>query len=266
MINDLRWARRRVAEWPLEEATWRTLEAGVRRVDRRGRAGLVHSLDQPDDAVFHDWRKWAKDQRYHTQLLRDTWPALVTPLADQLGELGDLLGQDHDLTVLRQTVLQDMTRPIRASTLQALLGQPPPAPAGPPRARPAVGRRVYVEPPAAFAHRVRGYWHAWRPEPALGTPAPAVPAVTGATVPEPVVDYACDTGEGPLWHPLEQRLYWVDIPRGRLFRYDPAGVPTRSASARRTPSAASRSRGTAACCCSWPEARSGPGGPASSST
>lgn len=40
--------------------------------------------------------------------------------------------------------------------------------------------------------------------------------------PEMLCDYACETGEGPLWHPQEQRLYWVDIPAGRLFRYDPA--------------------------------------------
>ncbi len=38
---------------------------------------------------------------------------------------------------------------------------------------------------------------------------------------EIVADYACETGEGPLWHSDEQALYWVDIPRGRLFRYDP---------------------------------------------
>jgi D-xylonolactonase len=40
--------------------------------------------------------------------------------------------------------------------------------------------------------------------------------------PELIADYACVTGEGPLWHPAEQRLYWVDIPQGRLFRYHPA--------------------------------------------
>ena len=40
--------------------------------------------------------------------------------------------------------------------------------------------------------------------------------------PEPVADYACNTGENPLWHPAEQRVYWTDIPAGRLFRYDPA--------------------------------------------
>ena len=39
---------------------------------------------------------------------------------------------------------------------------------------------------------------------------------------ECVADEAAHTGEGPLWHPAEQCLYWVDIPAGRLYRYDPA--------------------------------------------
>jgi sugar lactone lactonase YvrE len=40
--------------------------------------------------------------------------------------------------------------------------------------------------------------------------------------PEMVADYQCVTGEGPLWHPEEGKVYWVDIPQGRLFRYDPS--------------------------------------------
>jgi D-xylonolactonase len=41
---------------------------------------------------------------------------------------------------------------------------------------------------------------------------------------EPVllVDLPCETGEGPLWHEDEQVLYWLDIPPGRLYRFDPA--------------------------------------------
>ncbi|MUW15917.1 SMP-30/gluconolactonase/LRE family protein [Halorubrum sp. CBA1125] len=38
---------------------------------------------------------------------------------------------------------------------------------------------------------------------------------------ERVADTTAHTGEGPLWHPDEGRLYWVDIPAGRLHRYDP---------------------------------------------
>lgn len=39
--------------------------------------------------------------------------------------------------------------------------------------------------------------------------------------PEMIADYGCVTGEGPLWHEAEGRLYWVDIPRARLLRYEP---------------------------------------------
>jgi len=42
-----------------------------------------------------------------------------------------------------------------------------------------------------------------------------------AETPDLVVDELLETGEGPLWHEDEQRLYWVDIPPGRLYRYDP---------------------------------------------
>lgn len=40
---------------------------------------------------------------------------------------------------------------------------------------------------------------------------------------EPVLiaKYNHKVGEGPLWHPDERCIYWVDIPTGRLFRYDP---------------------------------------------
>lgn len=40
--------------------------------------------------------------------------------------------------------------------------------------------------------------------------------------PELIANYHCETGENPLWHPMERRLYWTDIPGGRMFRYDPA--------------------------------------------
>lgn len=39
---------------------------------------------------------------------------------------------------------------------------------------------------------------------------------------ELIADYPCETGEGPLWHPDHECLYWLDIPPGRLYRYEPA--------------------------------------------
>ena len=36
-----------------------------------------------------------------------------------------------------------------------------------------------------------------------------------------IVQERCATGEGPLWNPFDQHVYWTDIPRGRIYRFDP---------------------------------------------
>ncbi len=39
---------------------------------------------------------------------------------------------------------------------------------------------------------------------------------------ELIADFACKTGEGPLWHAEHECLYWVDIPDGELYRFKPS--------------------------------------------
>jgi sugar lactone lactonase YvrE len=39
--------------------------------------------------------------------------------------------------------------------------------------------------------------------------------------PKLIADTSCRTGENPYWHPDEQVLYWVDIPPGLIYRFDP---------------------------------------------
>ncbi|MGC2173662.1 MAG: SMP-30/gluconolactonase/LRE family protein [Candidatus Sulfotelmatobacter sp.] len=34
-------------------------------------------------------------------------------------------------------------------------------------------------------------------------------------------DIRCELAENPLWHAAEQCLYWTDISKGRIYRYDP---------------------------------------------
>ena len=38
-----------------------------------------------------------------------------------------------------------------------------------------------------------------------------------------VTSHPCELGESPFWHPLEQRLYWVDISARQILRCDGAG-------------------------------------------
>ncbi|MCF6278325.1 MAG: SMP-30/gluconolactonase/LRE family protein [Anaerolineales bacterium] len=41
-----------------------------------------------------------------------------------------------------------------------------------------------------------------------------------------VIDLQNQLGENPLWHPVEQCLYWEDILGGKIFRYDPRTAAT----------------------------------------
>ena len=67
---------------------------------------------------------------------------------------------------------------------------------------------------------------------------------------EIVADYGDHVGEGPLWNTFDSRLYWVDIPRGRIYRFDPeSGRSERFFEG--SPSAGSPFRRMARCCCSW---------------
>jgi D-xylono/L-arabinono-1,4-lactonase len=222
VVNDLRWARRRVHEWPLDDSGWKTLQTGICRVYSRGRRRYQQVLVQPGDELFHEWRKWVKYLWYHVQMAREVWPGMMVTIADELDELGDLLGQDHDLTVLRDTVMAEMSRPIRATTLQALLELVEDRQTHLRERACRIGRRVYVERPQDFGRRFQGYWRAWRSEAPAPAPTRKPPHRPAPVDPELIADYSCQVGEGPLWHPLEKRLYWLDIPNGKLFRYEPS--------------------------------------------
>jgi hypothetical protein len=87
-----------------------------------------------------------------------------------------------------------------------------------------LGRRIYGERPRGLSRRLHTCWRAWQEEGILATAGPVRPSPAALPVkdsPELVADTRCRTGEGPLWHGGESRLYWVDIPAGKLYRYDP---------------------------------------------
>ena len=50
------------------------------------------------------WRKRAKDLRYHVELLEPIWPEIMKDLEKILHTLTDHLGDDHDFADLRSTL------------------------------------------------------------------------------------------------------------------------------------------------------------------
>ncbi len=48
-----------------------------------------------------------------------------------------------------------------------------------------------------------------------------IEVVWGLMKPKLIVDYKSELCENPIWHRYEKKLYWINIPTGSIYRYDP---------------------------------------------
>jgi CHAD domain-containing protein len=78
------------------------LARGLRRVRRSCRKAMREALAGQEAEQFHEWRKQAKHFWYATVLLSAVWPAAAAGLSAELKELAGLLGDEHDLVILRE--------------------------------------------------------------------------------------------------------------------------------------------------------------------
>jgi hypothetical protein len=83
---------------------------GLCKTYGRGRNALHAAYAEPSDESFHEFRKRAKYHWYHLRLLRRIWRDMLGVQREAADELSDLLGDDHDLAVLRNTLLAEPER------------------------------------------------------------------------------------------------------------------------------------------------------------
>ena len=135
------------------------LEAGLGRSYRDGRAALKRVRAEDSAENVHEFRKRAKDLWYQLRLLRDAWPGLLGPTAEEAHELTELLGDHHDLAVLAEDLDARAGLVAGREEFQTLIARRQAQLLG---AALELGERLYAEKPKPFLRRLRGYWRAWR--------------------------------------------------------------------------------------------------------
>jgi CHAD domain-containing protein len=139
---------------------WDAIGPGVKTRYEKARACRQQARANPLPAHLHEWRKRTKDIWYCLHLLRESNPGQIAPLADAFGRLGDALGDDHDLWMLRRAARRvagdDRSELARLADLIAR------------RRRESqttvfeLGTRLFAETPANFHKKLARYWKAWR--------------------------------------------------------------------------------------------------------
>ncbi len=158
----LRTVLQRLDSWPDPAPDWQAVCHSLRDSYRKGRRCARCNARQRDGAALHEWRKRAKYLRSQLQVLAPVQHASLKAMADELHDLSDHLGDEHDLAVLGDLAQQDGQYRVDDKTnrtLQRLIDK---------RRRKLrkralkVGLPLYREKPAHFEARLRGYFRQWQ--------------------------------------------------------------------------------------------------------
>lgn len=156
--QELRDALARVETWPLDGGDWETVVAAVTRAYARGRRDGRRAAEQPTVEALHQWRKRVKDLWYHHRLLKPVWPDVVSAYGEEAHVLSELLGDDHDLAVLRDRLVAGVALPPGAAAdLTALLALVDERRGRLQEDARRLAARLYAESPRAFERR----WRRW---------------------------------------------------------------------------------------------------------
>lgn len=162
LITTLKRMQRRVRKWPIAHSGWATLADGSKRIYRHGRVSLGTAYEEPTPENFHEWRKRVKDLWHHYQILEPIWSEVVSVQAEQAHALADLLGDDHDLSVLREKLMAAPEEFGGHSNVAMAVELIDRRCAHLRRSAQFLGQRLFAERPGAFLRRNKAYWQAWK--------------------------------------------------------------------------------------------------------
>lgn len=151
--------RGRVARWTLDADGFDALQDGLQQTWSDCRKALKKQRKGCDDASLHRWRRSIKTHWYHAQLLEPIWPEMIAPHIAATGALGEMLGDHHDLAVLRAHLAGAGGKTAKTRTLDRLCAK---------RQRRAerqifaLAERLFAEPPKSLTARWRHWWQLWR--------------------------------------------------------------------------------------------------------
>ncbi|MFN3846402.1 MAG: CHAD domain-containing protein [Paracoccaceae bacterium] len=90
-----------VDQWEVKGKDARVLAMGLSRTRKRGQTALAHARHYATPESIHDLRKRVKDMWYQTRLMSAIWPEVMAAHVTEADQLGETLGEHHDLSVYR---------------------------------------------------------------------------------------------------------------------------------------------------------------------
>jgi len=149
----------RLDKWPLKRLTTKSIRSGLKAACKKARRALAAARRNATDANLHELRKTVKDLWYDLRLLGGDRPPPIETLTKRLRDLGQKLGDDHDLAMLL-AARADNPLPESADwgTLEKANNLRRPRLQ---RAALRLASKALIRKPGVFADFVAGRWGMW---------------------------------------------------------------------------------------------------------
>ena len=152
----LREERRRVRCWAIHGDGFGSIAPGLEESYRRARKGMILAWSKPKGHHYHAWRRYVKDHWFHVRLVEENCGNQLLPYQRRLEALDGVLGEDHNLVILRKVLgvdgyasRRETARCLRVfSRYQRLLRHH----------AETLGVRLYGEKPCHYVRRVKRLW------------------------------------------------------------------------------------------------------------
>lgn len=109
---------RQLTDLNLKQAGWKDIRKCLKGSYTRGREAFQQAIVKPVPKNLHTWRKRVKDLWYQLDFLCPEWPKDSKGILDSLEQLGEKLGEDHDLVLLEHFVKEHCDASPEAKDLQ----------------------------------------------------------------------------------------------------------------------------------------------------
>ena len=147
---------------PVRHKGWKAVKPGLQKSYEQGRKAMANALKDGSEEALHEWRKRVKYQRHHLEILRNSCKKEMEPLAREAHALSDVLGEHHDLSVLKQLMSGELSGILGNKEREALLVLIARRHQKLQKKAAKLGQRLCAEKGKEFVSRLHGYWQAWR--------------------------------------------------------------------------------------------------------
>ena len=161
VLKSLRTYARRVDEWNVGKADLPVLLKSFARTVRRNQQACQTAYAESRPESFHEWRKRAKDLRYHLNLVSKAWPEVLDGYEAAAKILESKLGDDHNLVVMRDTILEKPQAFGKEEDITAFLKIMDDYQKKLRSACRTLADRLYSEKPKFWRRRLELCWTAW---------------------------------------------------------------------------------------------------------